>query len=117
MNLIQCGVTRAIKVYLSNDDLELLEDSFSVSVDGLSRDCTPGEQVILNPGESICLSPYLCHKFYGATGKGTVIVGEVSSVNDDAEDNYFIDVPRFPSILEDTEPVHLLCTDYHPATD
>jgi D-lyxose ketol-isomerase len=56
--------------------------------------------------------PYLSHKFYGAEGKGTVIVGEVSSVNDDNKDNFFIDVPRFPSITEDEEPVHLLCTDY-----
>ena len=27
-------------------------------------------------------------------------------------DNFFIDVPRFPSITEDAEPVHLLCTEY-----
>ena len=64
------------------------------------------------PGESICLVPYLCHNFYGEEGKGTVIVGEVSSVNDDNEDNFFIDVPRFPSIVEDEKPVYLLCTDY-----
>jgi len=41
-----------------------------------------------------------------------VIVGEVSAVNDDNEDNFFIDVTRFPSITEDEEPVYLICTDY-----
>jgi D-lyxose ketol-isomerase len=78
----------------------------------LKTACQPGERIVLTPGESICLVPYLCHKFYGEEGKGTVIVGEVSSVNDDNEDNFFIDVPRFPSITEDEEPVHLLYTDY-----
>jgi len=111
------GRDLVLDLYLSNDNLELLENSFSVSVDGTSRECKSGEKIILKPGDSICLGPYLCHKFYGAAGRGTVIVGEVSSVNDDAEDNYFINVPRFPSIVEDTEPVHLLCTDYHSSSD
>jgi len=106
------GGNLVLDLYWSNDNLERLDKSFSVSIDGLQKDCQPGEQIILMPGESICLVPYLCHQFYGEEGKGTVIVGEVSSVNDDNEDNFFIDVPRFPSITEDEEPVHLLCTDY-----
>ena len=106
------GGNLVLELYWSNDDLQLLDKSFSVSIDGVKKDCQPGEKVILKPGESICLVPYLCHKFYGEDGKGTVIVGEVSSVNDDNEDNFFIDVPRFPSIDEDEDPVYLLCTDY-----
>jgi len=101
-----------LELYQSNDNLEFLVEPFSVSIDGIRRDCQPGERVVLTPGESICLVPYLCHKFYGAEGKGTVIVGEVSAVNDDNEDNFFIEVPRFPSIIEDAEPVYLLCTEY-----
>jgi D-lyxose ketol-isomerase len=106
------GGNLVLDLYWSNDDLELLKEQFSVSIDGVKKDCQPGEKIILRPGESICLVPYLCHKFYGEEGKGTVIVGEVSSVNDDNEDNFFIDVPRFPSIDEDEDPVYLLCTDY-----
>ena len=106
------GGNLVLELYMSNDNLERLEKPFSVSIDGTKRNCQPGERIVLTPGESICLVPYLCHNFYGEEGKGTVIVGEVSSVNDDNEDNFFIDVPRFPSITEDEDPVYLLCTDY-----
>jgi D-lyxose ketol-isomerase len=37
----------------------------------------------------------------------------VSRVNDDTVDNYFYDsVGRFPEIVEDEAPVHLLAIDY-----
>jgi D-lyxose ketol-isomerase len=42
-----------------------------------------------------------------------VLIGEVSMVNDDANDNRFYDkIGRFPDITEDEKPVHLLVTDY-----
>jgi D-lyxose ketol-isomerase len=42
-----------------------------------------------------------------------VLIGEVSMVNDDDHDNRFqIQVPRFPQIEEDEHPLYLLCTDY-----
>jgi len=45
--------------------------------------------------------------------KGKVPVGEVSSVNDDKTDNCFTDgIGRFPSIVEDENPIHLLASDY-----
>jgi len=44
---------------------------------------------------------------------GPVLVGEVSAVNDDASDNRFLDAPgRFPEIVKDEDPLHLLVTDY-----
>jgi D-lyxose ketol-isomerase len=53
------------------------------------------------------------HRFYGEPGKGKVLVGEVSMVNDDTSDNRFHEViGRFPSIEEDVEPLHLLVSDY-----
>nr|VFK42548.1 MAG: Protein of unknown function (DUF1498) [Candidatus Kentron sp. SD]VFK48520.1 MAG: Protein of unknown function (DUF1498) [Candidatus Kentron sp. SD] len=51
------------------------------------------------------------HRFYGEKAK--VLVGEVSSVNDDTTDNRFLEpVGRFPEIEEDEAPMHLLCTEY-----
>ena len=39
--------------------------------------------------------------------------GEVSMVNDDTADNRFYEtVGRFPAVEEDTEPLHLLMSDY-----
>jgi D-lyxose ketol-isomerase len=53
------------------------------------------------------------HRFYGEPGKGKVLVGEVSAVNDDATDNCFLEeIGRFPVIEEDEQPIHLLVGDY-----
>lgn len=53
-------------------------------------------------------------EFYGRGG--TVLAGEVSRVNDDTNDNRFLEpLPRFPAIEEDEAPLHLLCTEYPPA--
>ena len=70
----------------------------------------PGETVRLAPGESICLEQRCYHKFWG---QGRVLVGEVSLVNDDQQDNRFYEpIGRFPEIEEDVPPLHLLCNDY-----
>jgi D-lyxose ketol-isomerase len=110
------GGELVLELYKSTKDEQLSDESFSVSIDGVQRSCKPGERVVLGPGESICLEPFVYHKFYGAAGKGTVVVGEVSAVNDDTTDNRFLDAPgRFPEIEEDTAPIHLLCNEYPPA--
>jgi len=42
-----------------------------------------------------------------------VLVGEVSSINDDLDDNRFYGgMGRFPEIIEDQPPYRLLATDY-----
>ena len=52
------------------------------------------------------------HRFYGEAGTGTVLAGEVSQVNDDLTDNYFIDpVGRFAQIEEDEPPLHPLWSE------
>lgn len=93
---------------------EFIENSpVTVSIDGINRTVEAGGKVILYPGQSICLKPFLYHRFYGEEGKGKVLIGEVSSVNDDAADNRFYDkIGRFPDIEEDEEPLHLLVSDY-----
>ncbi|MFO1150002.1 MAG: D-lyxose/D-mannose family sugar isomerase [Alsobacter sp.] len=48
----------------------------------------PRGRVALEPGESIVLEPFVAHAFW-AEG-GAVLGGEVSLVNDDATDNYFV---------------------------
>jgi D-lyxose ketol-isomerase len=84
-----------------------------VKTDGVLRHLQPGGQIVLSPGESICLEQGIYHRFYGEPGKGRVFVGEVSAVNDDTSDNRFLEpVGRFPEIEEDEKPVHLLASDY-----
>ena len=49
----------------------------------------------------------------GFLGNGHSVIGEVSTVNDDANDNRFLEpLGRYPHIDEDTTPTHLLCNEY-----
>ncbi len=87
------------------------DQPFTVSVDGIRRTCQAGELVRLTPGESITLEPYQFHTFWAE--QEVTIVGEVSSVNDDAADNCFLDgCGRFPAIHEDEPAAFCLCTEY-----
>jgi hypothetical protein len=107
------GGNLVIDLYGSTPEEGLGTDPITVSVDGMPRTVEPGEKVVLTPGESIFLEQGMYHRFYGESGKGKVLVGEVSSVNDDNTDNRFHEPQaRFPKIEEDEPPVHLLCTDY-----
>jgi D-lyxose ketol-isomerase len=64
-------------------------------------------------GSGAFLETGLYHQFYGEAGKGRVLVGEVSAVNDDFTDNRFYkEVGRFPEIEEDTDPTYFLTVDY-----
>ena len=82
----------------------------TVTCDGIRRRVGCRSDGDAGAGESITLTPYLYHKFYAVEGDG--LIGEVSSVNDDATDNYFLDpLPRFHLIEEDEAPVRLLCTE------
>jgi D-lyxose ketol-isomerase len=84
-----------------------------LKTDGVVRSINPGGTITLSPGESICLEQGIYHRFYGESGKGKVLVGEVSAVNDDSVDNRFFEaVGRFPEIEEDKEANYLLVSDY-----
>jgi D-lyxose ketol-isomerase len=85
----------------------------TVSIDGTKVTVPSGGTVTLAPGDSICLTQRLYHSFWAAPGKGPVLAGEVSRVNDDHVDNFFHDgVGRFPAIEEDVAPLHLMIMDY-----
>jgi D-lyxose ketol-isomerase len=85
----------------------------TVSMDGVRRSLPAGAVVTLEPGESITLPPRLYHSFWGERGTGAVLVGEVSTVNDDHRDNCFLEEQlRFPMIDEDEPPRRYLVGDY-----
>jgi len=107
------GGELVLELFLADEKNAFSDKTFSVSVDGIRRQMKPGATVMLSPGESICLEPSVYHTFYGRAGCASVMVGEVSDVNDDANDNCFLDkLGRFPDIIEDEPPLHLLCTEY-----
>ncbi len=91
----------------------LTGEDFDITVNGFRRRMSSGDKLILTPGDSVCLEHCHAHRFYGEAGKGSVMVGEVSMVNDDVNDNCFIDgTPRFDPIEEDVAPRFLLSGEY-----
>ena len=107
------GGNLVIDLYQSDANEDFSDKDLEVKVDGVKRIVKAGGQVILTPGESICLSQGMYHRFYGKEGKGKVLVGEVSAVNDDSSDNrFYVPAGRFPDIVEDEKPLHLLASDY-----
>jgi len=111
--ICRCGGNLVCEVYNRTPDDQLAGTEVEVSLDGVRHRVPAGTQLVLTPGESITLTPYLWHEFWAEKGTGTSIVGEVSKVNDDATDNVFLKaLGRFPDIEEDAPPMHLLCTEY-----
>ncbi len=107
------GGNLVLELYKADKHEEFSKELFDVHIDGRIVHVKPGQAVTLAPGESICLEPYIYHRFYGEKGTPPVLVGEVSMVNDDKTDNRFkTPLGRFPKIEEDVDPYRLLITDY-----
>ncbi len=107
------GGNLVIRLWNSNPDDTLDDTPVTVSMDGVRTTIPAGSTITLHPGESVCLPQRNYHSFWGEAGHGTVLVGEVSRVNDDRTDNHFHQpVGRFPQLVEDTPPLHLLTLDY-----
>lgn len=106
------GATLAIELYGSDDEGNFAEDrGGEVVCDGIARSFAPGEVLKLAPGESITLQPGDWHAFWG--DGGPVLIGEVSTVNDDLTDNIFREpIGRFADVIEDEAPLRLLVSDY-----
>ena len=86
-----------------------LSNKISVLVDGEKILLDPHEPLILKKGQSVTVERNIFHKFYAVKGSGMVMAGEVSQVNDDNNDNYFLEpVGRFSEIQEDELPLHPL---------
>lgn len=108
------GGVMAIDLYNSLDSGEVDETSpVKALLDGVERVVAPGETLYLSPGESITLRPFQYHRFWAKAGCGDLLLGEVSSINDDRTDNFNAEpVSRFTTIEEDEAPIHPLCNEY-----
>ncbi|MEA4813789.1 MAG: D-lyxose/D-mannose family sugar isomerase [Oscillospiraceae bacterium] len=109
----RCGGILCVTVYNSKkvgDDYVIDKESdVHLRLDGIPTTISAGGTVEITNGNSITLTPYIYHKFC-AKG-GDLIVGEVSSINDDAKDNHF--ETELNLTIEEDEPVrHVLCGGY-----
>jgi len=107
------GGNLVIRLWNATKTDGLAKTPVTVSMDGVKVTVPAGGKIKLRPGDSVTLPQRNYHSFWGEKGKGTVLVGEVSRVNDDRTDNrFFAPIGRFPSIEEDVAPLHLLGCDY-----
>lgn len=81
--------------------IELPAAPVRLQVNGDWRDIPAGQPLILVSGERVTLTRGVLHAFWADSDYA--IVGEVSTANDDAHDNYFENkqVGRFSTIVED----------------
>ncbi len=92
------GATLIVELFGSGNAGGFAEDRGGVVwLDGFRHHYQPGEKPRLAPGESVTLRPGDWHVFWGEGGD--VLIGEVSTVNDDETDNIFRDpIGRFAEI-------------------
>ncbi len=78
--------------------------SVTVQADGHVIELRPKEPLRLQPGQSVTVERGVHHRFYGEKGTGRCLAWEVSAVNDDLTDNYFLEpLGRFAAVQEDVE--------------
>ena len=106
------GGVLVVELFKATPEREIDQVSeVTVCTDGTVRRLPAGCHLKLSPGESVTLEPDCWHAFWGEGG--SVLIGEVSNVNDDRTDNIFRDsLGRFSEINENAEPSHLLVSDY-----
>lgn len=87
------------------------ETSLKVKINGEFSTIVSGTPLFLEPGERVTIEPGIWHSFYSASEES--MIGEVSTANDDSNDNYFSDknISRFPQIIEDEDSITRLISE------
>ncbi|GAB3927509.1 D-lyxose/D-mannose family sugar isomerase [Mucilaginibacter myungsuensis] len=86
-------------------------DIIKLKINGKYTDITSGTEVSLLAGERVTIESGVWHEFYPASDE--CIIGEVSTANDDLNDNFFSnpDIGRYAEIDEDEAPIVKLLSD------
>ena len=101
-----------ITVYNGAEDGKMLDTDVTVCSDGRTEIVPAGTKVLLKPGQSITITPYMYHDFIVPKTGDSVLLGEVSMYNDDAIDNRFYKpIVHFTEIEEEEPPYGLLCNE------
>jgi D-lyxose ketol-isomerase len=99
-----------VQVWQGKPD-ESIGKTFTVNICGEPKTVTSGDKIYLKAGERITLVPQVYHAFYPDSDE--CIIGEVSTANDDINDNFFVnpDIGRYAIIDEDEAPLVKLVSD------
>jgi len=84
---------------------------FRIKLNGEWSEFYSGDVITLKSGERVTLTPGIYHKFYPLSDE--CIIGEVSTANDDVNDNLFTnpDIGRFSEMEEDEPAIVNLISD------
>jgi D-lyxose ketol-isomerase len=95
----------SVELWKGHPERTLKGEVFSLACNGDTVEVLSGEPIILDAGERVTIVPGIYHAFWADSDEA--IVGEVSTANDDAHDNFFVDprIGRFPEIEEDAPPL------------
>ena len=109
--IVRAGAPLCIEIWNNGPSGSPAKNEVAIAVDSQVRTIQAGSALRLEPGESVTLPPGLWHRFYALGGPS--VVGEISTINDDAADNVFLDSGiRFPQMQEDEPPLRRLVADY-----
>lgn len=94
----------AIEVWAGHPERTAKGAEWTVRRNGADVAVGSGDILVLEAGERVRIVPGVYHAFWPKTSG--CVIGEVSTANDDANDNFFVDpaIGRFPSIEEDEVP-------------
>jgi D-lyxose ketol-isomerase len=98
-------------VQLWQNDKLTKDGIIPVKINGQLRDVRENQPIHLHAGERITIVPGIYHEFYPTTAE--CIIGEVSTANDDVNDNIFVnpEIGRFPGVEEDEPALLKLVSD------
>lgn len=108
--ICRCG-DMAMELWTGLPDTTRIGMPLQIKRSGVWTVVSEGQAFSIAPGERVTLTPGFYHSFW-PTRKDTVI-GEVSTANDDASDNFFADstIARFPTIEEDEPAIVRLVSE------
>lgn len=108
------GADMHMELYWAADEKHLSDEPIMATINGKRTTVKAGELLVFKPGERITLEPRMFHKFWAdPDSKDPGFIREVSMVNDDATDNYFLDeIGRFAEVTEDEPVLWPLGSDY-----
>ena len=93
------------------DGVRLGSGTTTTLVDGIETRVAAGEGILIRPGQSIQIPSGVFHRFWAESQR--VLGGEVSAINDDDNDNVFLEpFPRYATIEEDAPARYLLVGEY-----
>lgn len=100
-----------IQLWASDPEDNQRKGVVNIKINGQNISVDSGDKVYLNSGERITIFPHVWHLFHPDSEE--CIIGEVSTANDDRNDNFFANkaIGRFSEIEEDEPSIIKLLSD------